>query len=130
VLVVDDEPLIGQAVRRSLQREHEVLPLSSAREALDMLLRGEPFDVILCDLMMPELSGMELYEEVSRRAPELARRFVFLTGGAFTPRARAFLERVSAPRLEKPFSPHEFRELVRRMLAGEPSPAATQPQSA
>ncbi|QRO01671.1 response regulator [Archangium violaceum] len=118
LLVVDDEPMLGVSIRRTLQREHDVVTLTSAREACARLLGGEHFDVILCDIMMPEMSGMELHQELEHRAPELARRMVFLTGGAFTPNARAFLERVGNPRVEKPFCAQELRELVQSLVTG------------
>jgi PAS domain S-box-containing protein len=117
ILVVDDEPLVGTAIRRTLQREHEVVTLTSSREAHARLTDGERFDIILCDLMMPEMSGMELHEQLAHRSPELAGRMVFLTGGAFTTHAHSFLSRVSNPRVEKPFSTQELRELVRSLLA-------------
>jgi PAS domain S-box-containing protein len=103
VLVVDDEAMIGKAVQLMLEEIHDVVALVSAREALERLTSGEAFDAVVCDLMMPEMTGMDLYAEVQRRLPDQAKRFVFLTGGAFTPRARAFLENVHAPRLDKPF---------------------------
>ena len=68
--------------------------------------------MVLCDLMMPGLSGMELHERLARSAPEVARRMVFLTGGAFTDGAREFLARVPNPRIEKPFEPSALREAV------------------
>ena len=64
---------------------------------------GERFDAILSDLMMPEVTGMEVHDELSRTAPDQARRMIFLTGGAFTERAREFLDGVPNPRIEKPF---------------------------
>jgi PAS domain S-box-containing protein len=117
ILVVDDEPMIGVAIRRTLQREHEVVVLTSAREAHARLTGGEHFDVILCDVMMPEMSGMDLHQELASHSPELAERFVFLTGGAFTSNARAFLSSVSNRRLEKPFSSQELRGVVQALLA-------------
>ncbi|MFL5356071.1 response regulator [Archangium sp.] len=120
ILVVDDEPMMGVAVRRTLQREHDVVTLTSAREAHARLVGGEHFDVILCDVMMPEMSGMELHQELSRHAPALAERMVFLTGGAFTPNARAFLEQAGIRRVDKPFSSRELRQLVQTMLASRP----------
>ena len=113
VLVVDDELQVGSAIRRTLQREHEVVVLTSPLQAQSMLLGGESFDIILCDLMMPELSGMELYQSVS---PEVARRMVFLTGGAFTPQTRDFLATVENLRVDKPFSPEELRTLMRSLV--------------
>jgi PAS domain S-box-containing protein len=117
ILVVDDEPMIGLAIRRTLQREHEVVTLTSAREAQERLTRGERFDLILCDVMMPEMSGMDLHQELSRHLPELTERVVFLSGGAFTASASAFLNRGDIRRLDKPFTSHELRELVRTLLA-------------
>jgi CheY-like chemotaxis protein len=101
VLVVDDEPMVGRMVERALGQVHQVTSTTSAQEALDRIVAGERFDVILCDLMMPVMSGMDLYEKVRAAAPDQAERMVFLSGGAFTPRARAFLER--RPSLDKPF---------------------------
>jgi PAS domain S-box-containing protein len=126
ILSVDDEPMIGTVITRVLRQEHDVTALTSGREALKQLIRGERYELILCDLMMPELSGMELYEEISRLAPEQAERVVFLTGGAFSPRARQFLARVKNRCVEKPFTPGELRELVRAQLSEEPAglPAA------
>jgi PAS domain S-box-containing protein len=116
ILVVDDEPMIGVAIRRTLQREHEVVTTTSAREAQARLRGGEHFDLILCDVMMPEMSGVDLHQELSSQAPQLAERMVFLTGGAFTPNARAFLSQVKNARVDKPFSAEELRTLVRTRL--------------
>src|SRR5256885_3992483 len=113
VLVVDDDPRVGASVHRSLAREHDVQVLSSAHEALRRIQQGERFDVFLCDLMMPELTGMDLHAEVSRVAPDQGSRMIFITGGAFTPAARQFLDTISNPRLEKPFGLEELRAMVR-----------------
>jgi PAS domain S-box-containing protein len=117
VLVVDDEPLVRRAVQRILSPPHDVQVQSDGREALATLLGEGGYDLVLCDLMMPGMSGMELHRRVAERAPALAARFVFLTGGAFTPGARDFLQRVPNPRVEKPFEPAALRELVLRLLA-------------
>jgi CheY-like chemotaxis protein len=116
VLVVDDEAMIGAAIRRTLSSEHDVVPLTSAREALDRILSGDRFDVVLCDLMMPVMSGMELYDELVRSAPDQAKRIIFLTGGAFTPRGQAFLDQVPNPRLDKPFDNQNLRAIVREQV--------------
>jgi CheY-like chemotaxis protein len=119
VLVIDDEPLIGAAVRRALTAEHDVLALSNSHEALDRLRGGERYDVILCDLMMPALTGMDIHDELSKLAPAQADRMVFITGGAFTTRAQTFLAEVQNPRIEKPFDLHALRALVHQaILAG------------
>jgi CheY-like chemotaxis protein len=118
VLVVDDDPLVSAALRRTLTRDHEVEVVVSSRRALELLTSaGGGFDLILCDLMMPEMTGMELHAQLSTAAPETARRMVFVTGGAYTPAAMSFLERVPNPRLEKPFDPEKLRERVREWVA-------------
>jgi CheY-like chemotaxis protein len=115
ILAVDDDPLVLKSLRRVL-RGHDLTTTQGGREALDLLLHEQPFHVILCDLMMPDLSGMDLYERVLGARPEAASRFIFVTGGAFTPRARAFFETVATRRLEKPFRAPELRNLVNVML--------------
>jgi ligand-binding sensor domain-containing protein/signal transduction histidine kinase/CheY-like chemotaxis protein len=118
VLIVDDDPLVSAALRRTLAREHEVEVVVSSRRALELLLSREgDYDVILCDLMMPEMTGMELHAQLEAEKPEQAQRMVFITGGAYTPTAKAFLERVSHPRVEKPFEPEQLREQVRECVA-------------
>ncbi|HEX3771081.1 MAG TPA: response regulator [Polyangiaceae bacterium] len=102
VLVVDDEPAVGRAMQRSLGGHLDVTTATSAQEALGLLNSGETYDVILSDLMMPEITGMDFYAELVRRDPARARQVVFMTGGAFTAKAREFLNSVSNPRVEKP----------------------------
>jgi signal transduction histidine kinase len=121
ILVIDDDPHIGDAIRESLAREHDVVTVTSAAAALRLIELGEPFDLILCDLMMPTMTGMELHDELARREPALAARMSFLTGGAFTPRARAFLAEVPNPRLEKPFDPQGLRNFVRALVEAPPT---------
>jgi DNA-binding NtrC family response regulator len=120
VLVIDDEVNFGRLVGRMLEREHDVVALTSAQEALARIGAGERFDLVFCDLMMPEMTGMDFVEHLARVAPELLGRLVLITGGAFTPGAEAFLEQTSIPRLEKPFSLDELRAVVREQL---PRPA-------
>lgn len=111
ILVIDDEPMIGKAVQRTLG-EHDVVVTHQASEGLARITGGERFDVILCDLMMPQMTGMELYAELRDRAPEQAARMIFLTGGAFTTRARAFLDETPNQRIEKPFDTAHLRALI------------------
>ncbi|MBT8454235.1 MAG: response regulator [Deltaproteobacteria bacterium] len=117
VIVIDDEPLVGRSIRRAL-RGHRVEVFSSGKEAISRLCSDEPFDVVFCDLMMPEVSGMDLFRQVSDRRPDLASRFVFMTGGAFTKKARSFLENTQLSCLEKPFELRQIRELVRERAEG------------
>jgi CheY-like chemotaxis protein len=116
VLVVDDEVAMGRALKRGLERHHEVVVLTSGKEALARIASGERFDAIFSDLMMPEMTGMDLYEELFRIASDQAKRMIFLTGGAFTERAREFLDRVPNPRIDKPF---EIANLL-AIVAGAP----------
>lgn len=113
LLVVDDEVALGRTLAIALADELEVSTATSGREALARLEQDRDYDVVLCDLMMPDVSGMDVYERVVEQRPELARRFVFVTGGAFTERARAFVERASLPLVEKPFKLGELSRLLR-----------------
>jgi PAS domain S-box-containing protein len=112
VLVIDDEAAIGRSLGGLLGVHHDVVVMTRAAEALPRIAAGETFDVILCDLMMPEMSGMAFHAKVEAIAPEVARRVVFLTGGAFTPAAREFLARVPNVRLEKPFDAADVFRVV------------------
>jgi CheY-like chemotaxis protein len=103
ILVVDDEPMIGNVVRRALAREHDVTSLRNGNDALARIQEGERFDVILCDLMMPEMTGMDFHAHLQTVAPELASRVIFLTADAFSTNARAFLDAMPNQHMEKPF---------------------------
>jgi PAS domain S-box-containing protein len=116
VLVIDDEPMITQVVRRTLTKEHDVFTLDNAEDAFIRIAGGERFDVILCDLLMPQRSGMDFHSQLARSYPEQAERMVFFTGGAFTPKAREFLERVDNHRLEKPIDGTELRALINGLV--------------
>ncbi len=117
ILVIDDEPWVCASLARLLAGEGDVVTLTSARTALDYAISGERFDVILCDLMMPGMDAPALYDELCRVAPALTKRMIFMSGGAFTARARNFLERVSNQRVDKPFEVAALRTLVRAMAA-------------
>jgi len=117
VLVVDDEELVGRVIRRALSVAHDVIVTTSAAQALAALDAGPPFDLILCDVMLPETSGVDLHAKLAEKDAEHARRMVFMSGGAFTARARKFLAEIPNPRLEKPFDPALLVELVGEWLA-------------
>ena len=102
ILVVDDQPMLTKAIRRMLSY-HDVTTVGSAKEGLAKIEQGERYDVILTDLMMPEVSGMEMRDLLAKLAPDQVDRMVFMTGGAFTSKAREFFDRVSNPTIEKPF---------------------------
>jgi PAS domain S-box-containing protein len=116
ILVVDDEEVVARTALRVLSKEHEVVVIADAKEALARCAGGEQFDLILCDLMMPDMTGMDLHRELSSVAPEQANRMIFLTGGAFTEKARLFLSETAKEYIEKPFAPANLRAIVRRHL--------------
>jgi CheY-like chemotaxis protein len=127
VLVIDDEPMIGVMIRRLLTAHCDVLPLTSAREALRRIAADERFDAIICDLMMPRMNGMEFFAELQALAPEMARRTGFLTGGAVTAQARRFLQEHAEVTLEKPVELGKLRAFVRTLAVrgAEGGPAST-----
>jgi len=116
ILIVDDEPMLGGVIRRMLTSEHDLQVVTTAREAIEMVTRGERFDAILSDLMMPEITGMDLHAALHAMAPDQADRIVFMTGGAFTTRAREFLGEVRNARLEKPFDVNTLRALIYSLM--------------
>lgn len=116
VLVIDDETLVVRGMVRILGKEHEVTAVTAAKDALALCLDGQKFDVILCDLMMPQITGMELHGTVAKLDPDQANRIVFVTGGAFTERARSFFETTNNPRIEKPFDLKTLRHLVNELI--------------
>ncbi|MFO7177889.1 MAG: ATP-binding protein [Pseudomonadota bacterium] len=112
ILVVDDEPLLGQTLSFAFRGKHEVVVAVSGREALARLAVDSRYDLVLCDLMMPDVSGQNVFEAVRRDHPELLSRFVFMTGGAFTERAQEFLEQHSGRTIEKPFTMAEIERVL------------------
>lgn len=121
VLVVDDEPTMHATIRRILAHDHEVEAVSKAVEALALFRSGARFDVVLCDVMMPQTTGVELYRTLADIDPEQAARVVFMTGGAFTQTAREFLDTSSNRRIEKPFQVEGLRALIDEIIAARPS---------
>lgn len=117
ILIIDDEPLLGQTLRFAFQDKHDVEVASSGREALQRLGTDTDFDLVLCDLMMPDVSGEHVYRAVSEHAPGLLPRFVFMTGGAFTERAQEFLAQFAGRQLEKPFNIDEVELLLSELSA-------------
>jgi len=100
--VIDDEEILCRTISRMLT-PHDVDALTDPREALARLSAGSSYDVILCDLAMPELTGIELHATLARQAPDLAARMVFMSGGATDPETRAFLAHRPVRHIDKPF---------------------------
>jgi signal transduction histidine kinase len=117
VLVVDDEPAMARALQRSLREHMEVIALTSGSDAIRRILAGDRYEVILSDVMMPEVSGMELYDRLMVIAPDQAQRIIFVTGGAFTTSAREFLDRVPNPRIEKPVEATNLLAIVAGLVS-------------
>jgi signal transduction histidine kinase len=116
ILAVDDEPMLCIVIQRILGADHDVTIVTSAKEALRRLSSGERYDLILCDLMMPEMTGMDLHARLQQSAPDQAAKIMFMTGGAFTENTQAFLAQVRNESIEKPFKGKALREVVQRFL--------------
>ena len=120
VLVVDDEPRVAETTARILARDHIVTIALCGKDALDRIAQGAWFDVIVSDVMMPNMTGIELLEELVRIAPAQAARLVFLTGGAFTEKAQARLGELGTLVLDKPIGASELRRRVAEVAASAP----------
>ena len=119
VLVVDDDVFVARSIRRLLRPQHDVTLALSGRQALG-LIRNSDYDVIFCDVMMPEMTGMELHAAVSKQNLQLSERFVFITGGPFTPEARQLFDAVTNPCIQKPFTPTDLANVLESAIHGRP----------
>lgn len=115
VLVVDDEPGVVRAITRVL-REFDVVATERAEVALALIEQGERFDAIVSDVMMPEMTGMDLHAAIARVDREQAHRMIFVTGGGSTTRTRDFVAAMSERVIHKPFGKDALRELVQRTI--------------
>ena len=116
ILAVDDEALTLQAITRMLDG-HDVVRVQDAREAIALVEHGEHFDLIITDIMMPHMNGMELFEHLLALAPAAARRVVFLTAGSIDSRIADFLAAIPNDRLDKPITTAALRAFVDHWLA-------------
>jgi CheY-like chemotaxis protein len=117
VLVIENEAAVANVLGAALSDEHDVAVVCSGSEALALLERDPAFDLVLCDLMMPDLTGVDVWNRVAECCPAVADRMVFVTGGAFSSREREFLDRTAVSVLEKPVDIGQLRELVRSRIA-------------
>jgi PAS domain S-box-containing protein len=116
LLLVDDERAVAESLRHALQEDHDVETALSVREARALLESGEVFDAVLCDLAMPVESGADFFGYIKARHPQLSRRFVFMTGGAFSEQSDAFLAASGCPHVEKPFALDQLRALLEQLI--------------
>ncbi|MFO8070893.1 MAG: ATP-binding protein [Polyangia bacterium] len=115
ILVIDDEAFVREALVGML-KDYETVVAASGTEGRSILVEDSEFDVILCDLMMPGLSGMDLFTWLKDRDPDAAKRVVFITGGAFTPKTQDFLAAVDPPTLNKPFDGAHLRASIATLI--------------
>lgn len=115
ILVIDDEEPILTSLRLALQR-YRVVAMSDPKAALDWLAEGHTPDLIMCDLIMPHVSGIDVFNHIRDNRPELLGRILFMTGGAFTPQLREFLASVRNPVMHKPFDTKTLRWMVAQQL--------------
>lgn len=129
LLVIDDEPLIRQGLARWFATS-EVTLCDSGAEAIARIRSGETYDLILCDLYMPRMTGREVYERLGKLDGSMQKRFAVMTGGAVDPRDREFLEDFAPPVLHKPFTSQEVLSFVLQALSRfEPGGSSEAPAS-
>ncbi len=116
VLVIDDEQLLGQTIQLGLEDAMEVELETSGELGLQRLLKDYSINLVLCDLSLPDLSGIDIYRTILERRPELIKRFVIMTGGAVSSASRDFLENYTGPLLNKPFTITQVENLVHSLL--------------
>jgi DNA-binding NtrC family response regulator len=115
LFVIDDEPMMGATLELTLSDEYQVRVFQSGESALEALDRHEPADVILCDLMMPKLSGMAFHQRLEASRPDLVKKVLYMSGGAYTPDARDFLAKSGARSIAKPFDFDLLLETLREL---------------
>jgi DNA-binding response OmpR family regulator len=115
ILIIDDEPSLVRALARLLSRDgYLVATAANGRHAL-AALQGQPYDVILCDLRMPELDGRAFYARLRQQAPALCQRVIFLTGDGSAPDHQAFLAQCGRPWLRKPCAIAMLRSMMQQV---------------
>ena len=116
ILVVDDELIVLKAMRRILETQHEIVCAETGKQGLELVSAAADYDLVFCDLMMPDMNGVAFYEQLALTQPELAKKVVFLTGASPTPEFEKFLASVKAKILQKPFDAKRLRQVVASFL--------------
>lgn len=112
ILLVDDEPLLLKALRRSLERDYDVTCAGDGELALELVMSDSTFAAIVCDLRMPGMGGEELYTAIVKEAPDLAPRMIFISGETWSPGTKRFLDAVPNARFEKPVDIRDLRASI------------------
>lgn len=118
ILIVDDEPLFVQALATILSVDHAVTAHTDARRACEAIERGAQFDVFLCDIHMPGMSGEDVYHRLRHTHPAVAEGIVFMTAGLPTEALRAFVRSMPNVLLQKPPDLAALRMLIRKRIRG------------
>jgi CheY-like chemotaxis protein len=116
VLIIDDDPLVGRAIARLLGHDHDTILVASGPEALELLGPRDWFDVVLCDLQMPGMSGIELHARIKIDFPHVAERMLFFSANCCAPEAVAFARSAGVTVLPKPVGAEELRAAIRAQM--------------
>ena len=114
VLIVDDQVIVARSLEKAIRSLADVTIEERPEAALDRIRRGERFDLVLCDVMMPEMNGPEFFDRVVACAPDVGAGFVFISGGMEGP-VKRHLDATGQPCLIKPVTSDALRELVRQV---------------
>jgi len=117
ILLIDDEPMLLRTLEEAVAESHDVVTAIGGAAAINLLARDQRFDLIICDLQMPQVDGVAVHDALRSSAPELVSRFVVMSGGAVTPRARMFLDRARPRSLGKPIELDELLALARTAIS-------------
>lgn len=117
IYLIDDDALLRRSLRRALP-DHEVDEASSGEQAIEHLRHESTYDVVLCDVMMPGMTGLDVFAWIEREQPGLVPHFGFMTGSLATPQTQALLRGSARPRVEKPIPRADLLALVERLGKG------------
>ena len=121
ILLLDDNYGVLNAMARSLGKSHTITTSTQARSSLTRIFEGERFDAVLCDLTMPDMSGIAFYMMLRERCPAQAERIILLSGNLDAPAVQVFLSKIPNFRFAKPWNIAEIKSAIEELVArGEP----------